>query len=73
MWQMQLLFFILGYFLSSNSPKNQNFMKMCIKNYDQMMYSFWDMVHNRRMDEKSDIKRWVPYLKKDKSVTSIMQ
>ena len=55
-------FFILGHFLSfypSNSPKNQNFEKlkkalgtiiilhMCTKNYDQMMYSSWDMVRDR--------------------------
>ena len=44
--------------LSLNSPKNQNFTKMkktprdiilhtCTKNYDQMMYSSWDMVHDR--------------------------
>ena len=36
---------------------------MCTKNYDQMMYGSWDMVHNGRMDGKSDIKRWVPHLK----------
>ena len=44
--------------LSLNSLKNQNFTKMkktprdiilhtCTKNYDQMMYSSWDMVHDR--------------------------
>ena len=50
------LFFAL---LPSNSPKNQNFEKikktpgdiiilhMCTKNYDQMMYGSWDMVHDR--------------------------
>ena len=61
-WQMQFLFFILDYFLpfySPNSPKNQNFEKMkkmpgniiilhkCTKNYDEMMYGSWDMVHDR--------------------------
>ena len=59
---MQLLFLILGHFLLfylSNSPKNQNFEKMkkipgdiiilhmCSKNYYQMMYDSWDMVHDR--------------------------
>ena len=45
-------------FYPPNSPKNQNFEKMkktpgdiilhmCTKNYDQMMYSSWDMVHDR--------------------------
>ena len=24
---------------------------MCTENYDQMMYSSWDMVHNRWMDQ----------------------
>ena len=50
------LFFAL---LPPNSPKNQNFEKMkktpgdiiilhmCTKNYDQMMYGSWDMVHDR--------------------------
>ena len=45
--------------LSTNSPKNLNFGKMkkrpgdiiildmCTKNYDQMMYSSWDMVRDR--------------------------
>ena len=52
----------MGYFLPfypPNSPKNQNFEKMkknpgdiiilhmCTKNYDQMMYGSWDMVHDR--------------------------
>ena len=52
-----LVHFLLFY--SPNSPKNQNFEKMkktirdiiilhmCIKNYDQMMYSSWDMAHDR--------------------------
>ena len=50
-------------FTPPNSPKNQNFTKMkntpgdiiilhmCTKNYDQMMYGPWDMVHNRQMDK----------------------
>ena len=41
---------------------------MCTKNYDQMMYSSWDMVRNRQgdrqTDRKSDILRWVPNLKR---------
>ena len=56
------MFLILGYFLPfypPNNPKNQNFEKMkktpgdiiilhkCTKNYDQMMYSSWDMVRDR--------------------------
>ena len=48
---------------------------MFTKNYDQMMYGSWDMLHKGRMDEqtdrrmhrqtdgKSDIQRWVPHLK----------
>ena len=50
------LFFAL---LPHNSPKNQNFEKMkktpgdiiilhmCTKNYDQMLYGSWDMVHDK--------------------------
>ena len=50
------LFFTL---LSPKSPKNKNFEKikkipgniiisqMCTKNYDQMMYGSWDVVHDR--------------------------
>ena len=46
-----------------NSPKNQNKIKkkktlgdiiilhMCTKNYDHMMYSSWDMVHDGRMEK----------------------
>ena len=53
-------------FFYPNSPKNQNFMKMkktpeniiifhiCSKNYDQMMYSSWDMVHDRWTDRWMD-------------------
>ena len=52
----------MGYFLpfySPNSPKNESFEKMkktpgdiiilhtCTKNHDQMLYSSWDMVHDR--------------------------
>ena len=54
-------FIILSYFLPfylPNSPKNQILKKwrkrlgissfyICTKNYDQMMYGFWDMVHDR--------------------------
>ena len=38
-------------------------LRMCTKNYDRMMYCFWDMVCDGRTDGKSDIERWVPYLK----------
>ena len=31
---------------------------MCTKNYDHMMYSSWDMVHNRRTDRQTDGKKW---------------
>ena len=63
------LFFILGHFLPFyplNNPKNQNFQKMkkiprdiiilhmCTKNYDQMMYGSWDMVHDRGTDGLTD-------------------
>ena len=58
----------MGYFLPfypPKSPKNQNFEKMkkprdiiilnkCTKNYDQMMHSSWDMLHNREMDGQMD-------------------
>ena len=27
---------------------------MCTKNYDQMMYGSWDMVHNRQTDGQSE-------------------
>ena len=62
----------------SNSPKNKNekneknpwryhHFPYVYQNYDQMMYSTWDMVHNGQMDGrtdgKSDILRWVPHLK----------
>ena len=57
-WQMQLLFFILGYFLPfypPNSTKNEYFKKMkkipgdiiiphnCTKNHDHMLCCSWDM------------------------------
>ena len=47
----------------------------CTKNYDQIIYCSWDMVHKWQMDRqtdrqmdgwkdgKSDIQRWVPHLK----------
>ena len=42
-------------------------LKTCTTNYDQIMYSSWDMVWKGRtdgqMDGKSDILRWVPHLK----------
>ena len=62
------------------NPKNQNFKKikrapgdifilqMCTTNYDHMMHGPWDMVCKRwtdgQMDQKSDIQRRVPHLKK---------
>ena len=57
-WQMQMLFFILGYFLPfypPNSTKNEYFKKMkkipgdiiishnCTKNHDHMLCCSWDM------------------------------
>ena len=69
-WQTEF-FVILDCFLPfypPNSPKNQNFKKMkkiprdiiilhiCTKNYDQMMYHFWDMLHNGQTDGQTD--RW---------------
>ena len=58
-------------FNPATAKKNQNFEKMkkkhghiiilhtCTKNYEQMMYGSWDMLHNRRtdghMEGKSDI------------------
>ena len=52
--------------LPPNSPQNRNFQKMkktpkdiiilhtCTKNYDQMMYSSWDMVRNKWTDRRMD-------------------
>ena len=31
---------------------------MCIKNFDHMMYSSWDMVHNEQMDWTDRTNRW---------------
>ena len=60
-WQMQLLFFNMGYFLTfypPNSPKNENFKTMektpwdiiilqkCTKNHGHMLYCYWDIVHD---------------------------
>ena len=60
----------MGHFLPfypPNSPKNQNFEKMIKmagdiimlnmrnKNYDQKMYSSWDMLRNRQVDRR---KKW---------------
>ena len=63
------LFFILGYFLPfypPKSPKNQMSKKMsgdiiiwhsCTKNYDYMMYGFWDGA--RQTDGQTDRqKKW---------------
>ena len=27
---------------------------ICTKNYNQMMYDFWDIVRNRRKDKRTD-------------------
>ena len=62
---------------SPNDPKNQNFQNtkkktpgdiiicvyMCTKNNDHMMYCYWDMVHDRWTNRKSDIERGVPHPK----------
>ena len=60
-WQMYLLFFILGYtcpFYLPNSPKNENVKKMkktpgdviilhkSTKNHDRMLYCPWDMARD---------------------------
>ena len=37
------------------NPGDIIILHMCTKNYDQMMYSSWDMVHNRQMDGQ---KKW---------------
>ena len=60
MWWMQLLFFILGYFLLFYPPsslKNENFKKVkktpgdiilhkCTQNHDPTLYSSWDMTYD---------------------------
>ena len=69
------IFLSFWVFFALNNPKNLNkkrineditILQMHTKNYDHMMYSSWDMVHNtqiaRQMDWKSDM-RWVPNLK----------
>ena len=61
------LWAIFCIFYPPNSPKNQNFQKMkkkmpgdiillhiCTKNYDQMMYGSWDVVHDRQTDRWTD-------------------
>ena len=60
-WQLQLLYFILGYFLlfyAPNIPKYENFKTMakkpgdniilqkCTKNHDHMLYCSWDIVRD---------------------------
>ena len=64
-----MCFFIMGYilpFYSPNSLKNQNFtnmkktpryiiiLHMCIKNYDQMIYRSWDIMHDRQTNRQTD-------------------
>ena len=64
-------FGLLFALLPPNCPKNQNFEKMrkkpgdiiilhrCTKNYDQTMYSSWDMLRDRRTDGQMDgQKKW---------------
>ena len=36
------------------TPKDIIILLMCTKNYDHIMYSSWDMVHNRCMDRQMD-------------------
>ena len=46
------------------APGDIIILHICAKNYDQMIYGSWDMVHDgRKTDGKSDIWRWVPHLK----------
>ena len=56
-WQMQLLFFILGYFLPFYPPKSENFKKIkknnrryhfteLYQNHDHMLYCSWDMARD---------------------------
>ena len=59
---------IFSSFTPPNNLKDQNFLKMkkttgdiiilhmCTKNYDNMMYSSWDIVCNRQMDRRTDRK-----------------
>ena len=65
-------YFNFGLFLNRlppNSPKNQNKKKlknawrfiiphMCTKNWDQMIYGSWDLVHDRQTDRQTDGKKW---------------
>ena len=65
MRRCNLLFFSLGYFLPfypTNTPKNKFYknekktrgdiinLHMCTKNYDELMYGSWDMVHEGQME-----------------------
>ena len=36
---------------------------VCTTNYDQMLFSYWDMVQEEQADRKSDILRCMPLLK----------
>ena len=70
-WGMKLLYFILGYFYTFNSPSSHLtaqkrkkkekrpedilILHMCTKNYDQMMYGSWDIVRDGRTDRR---KKW---------------
>ena len=39
------------------APGDIIILHMCIKSYDQMMYSSWEMVRDGRTDEKSDVEK----------------
>ena len=70
MWQTELgnygSFFALLPSPALKNPKNQNFekmkkiavfiiiLRMCTKNYDQMMYGSWDMVRDGWTDERTE-------------------
>ena len=41
-------------FQKNEKPGDTIILHMCTKNYDQMMYCFWDMVCNGRMDRWTD-------------------
>ena len=40
-------------------PEDMIILHMCAKNYDQMMYGSWDMLHDRRTDKQTNgQKKW---------------
>ena len=44
------------------TPRGIIILHKCAKNYDQMMYSSWDIIRNRQMDGQTD--RWTDGWKK---------